>query len=265
MPSSISVRKHRATRVLSFRTFSLVELLTVIAVIAILMSMLMPSLSRSRESAKRAACASNHRQIGLAAFEYARNNKMWLPPSQPTLKPGWGVEAIWQASRGLGFGHGLLIEHEYLSEADAALFYCPSWRHPYLRHGGISNDASLDTQPPGTQGGWPKPDQVVKPRGWYVSSLIYRGSFGGSRNRPARLTRDRGQPYLADSWIKKASDRKITPYGQGYFGHQQGYNSLWLDGHVAWIDDTPRTVMATAPLNAKYGLIEAGWAKHFEN
>ena len=244
--------------------FSLVELITVITIITILMALLTPSLTRSRESSKRTACASNHRQIGLATFEYSQESSQWLPPSQPTLQPGWGVEAVWQVSKNRGFGHGMLIEHGYLNLADAALFYCPSWKQPYLRHG-IVSDGTLDTQPAGRQGGWPKPDQVTKPSGWYVTSLLYRGTFGSSRNLPARLSRDKGQPYLADAWFKKSSDAPITSTGQGYFGHKVGYNSLWLDGHVAWIPDASRTIIAIAPRNTNYGLIEDAWEEYFEN
>jgi prepilin-type N-terminal cleavage/methylation domain-containing protein/prepilin-type processing-associated H-X9-DG protein len=53
------------------RGFTLVELLVVIAVVAVLAAMLLPVLSRARESARRAACQSNLRQIGTAFRLYA--------------------------------------------------------------------------------------------------------------------------------------------------------------------------------------------------
>lgn len=64
----------------SRRAFTLVELLTVIAIIAILSSMLLPSLARAREGARRTVCVSNLRQIGLAVSMYVGDNDEGYPP-----------------------------------------------------------------------------------------------------------------------------------------------------------------------------------------
>ena len=61
------------------RKFTLMELLVVIAILGILVSMLMPSLSKAREKAKIAVCASNERQIGIAVYNYVDDNNSWLP------------------------------------------------------------------------------------------------------------------------------------------------------------------------------------------
>lgn len=59
--------------------FSLVELLVVIGIIAILAALLLPALGRSRESAQKATCAGNLKQMALVFKMYAdENNGQWV-------------------------------------------------------------------------------------------------------------------------------------------------------------------------------------------
>lgn len=61
------------------RGFTLIELLVVVAIIALLLSILLPSLNGARRVAKRVTCASNQRQIGVGMRGYAEESDDWVP------------------------------------------------------------------------------------------------------------------------------------------------------------------------------------------
>jgi prepilin-type N-terminal cleavage/methylation domain-containing protein/prepilin-type processing-associated H-X9-DG protein len=104
--------------------FSLIELLVVVAIIAILIGLLLPTLQLVRESANTVKCAAQLRQIGQAIMNYAGSNGGLLPawsgfhaypddvaPDDP-LGPGWIA----------------CIERYSGAKADSPLYTCPSYR-----------------------------------------------------------------------------------------------------------------------------------------
>jgi prepilin-type processing-associated H-X9-DG protein len=83
--------------------FSLVELIVVIGIIAMLVAMLLPAMTRAREAAKTIRCASNLRQIGIALYAYSAQYKGELPtwsgwhvypPGSPEDTPGFTAWTI---------------------------------------------------------------------------------------------------------------------------------------------------------------------------
>jgi prepilin-type N-terminal cleavage/methylation domain-containing protein/prepilin-type processing-associated H-X9-DG protein len=81
-------------RIPTKKAFTLIELLVVIAIIAILAAILFPVFARARESARRASCVSNLKQIGLGVMMYVQDYDgryplyMWEDPSTMSLGGG---------------------------------------------------------------------------------------------------------------------------------------------------------------------------------
>ena len=95
--------------------FSLVELLVVIGIIAILIGLLLPTLSRARESAKKTKCLANLRTLGQAMVMYANASRDWLPnmnPANTVNDPAASTEVL------------IALNRDHVRAA--ATFHCPS-------------------------------------------------------------------------------------------------------------------------------------------
>lgn len=114
------------------RAFTLVELLVVIGIIAVLISILLPTLGRARKQAQTVSCASNLRQLYTATEIYASMFKGFMMPSTAGTGSSqsfnwWGVDVL-GATFGIKRGVGLNGQSAQLTAVDriAKVIRCPS-------------------------------------------------------------------------------------------------------------------------------------------
>jgi hypothetical protein len=148
-------------------------LLVVIAIISLLMAILYPALSQARHHARRAACAANLRQVGVAIHLYADDFEGTIPFG-PSGRPVTGsnfytvtgnVTSLLSLEDGAPVGLGLLLR-DYLAHQPTVLF-CPGADQPseakdqlarvesaqaqsdyYYRHASVALLSLLDGPPP---------------------------------------------------------------------------------------------------------------------
>ncbi len=76
---------------LAHGSFTLIELLIVIAIIAILASMMLPALNKARGVAKRANCINNQKQLAMMLMNYSNDMDGWCPPDRASTTE----KALW--------------------------------------------------------------------------------------------------------------------------------------------------------------------------
>jgi prepilin-type N-terminal cleavage/methylation domain-containing protein/prepilin-type processing-associated H-X9-DG protein len=220
------------------RGFTLVELLVVISIIALLLSILMPSLQRAREGAKAVVCGNNVRQLGMAWRLYATDNDDWFPiglfwyASESTGKP-----MAWWHDEPYGIVNYLPTksawDRKYTTDPDTRIYrgyYCPRNAKKAIEYelaAGYHFNFNLGFECYTKLSSVPRPASVPLLFGyWLTDPPDDRDNLrlGNYCSRPGWLA-DGVAEQLYDSWHFLAGVRDVHQSGVGT-------NFLFVDGHI---------------------------------
>ena len=239
----------------NLRPFSLVELLVVVAVIAILAGLLLPALNSARQTAQQIKCTGSMKQIGTAAHLYAGQNDDWNMPS--------AFNASGNGSTAAG-GTRFTTNREFLE-----LLHIKANLYGYWDRGFVCSsvpesadpnfqDYKLATNAYGIayRGGTVYPEM----NGFSSSSeatifsrkkvltpsrkiLILETSRGGIANEARR------DPAAANAWWA-THDNASASHNAYRHKNDTALNVLWFDGHVSLV--TYKTMILNTMIDAYY-------------
>ncbi|HEX8834079.1 MAG TPA: prepilin-type N-terminal cleavage/methylation domain-containing protein, partial [Abditibacteriaceae bacterium] len=213
-----------------------IELLVVVAVIGILASLLFPVFSQARERARRTACLSNMKQIGLAVQMYVQDYDGRVPICNDNSTPTVTDD----------FGYWWVTLFKYTKNDQ--VFVCPSWQK---------------TELPSDLYAWEKPvpeDQPIK-RLNIVGTYVWNETMDGAPEAKLAGTSSDGTAYGPSQIVAVAegfngshiwkpehvtpltgnTERRLRDF------HNEGMNLAYADGHVKWIKNTQMKRRLWAP------------------
>jgi prepilin-type N-terminal cleavage/methylation domain-containing protein/prepilin-type processing-associated H-X9-DG protein len=199
----------------SLRTgFTLIELLVVIAIIAIIAAILFPVFAQARESARKATCQSNLKQIGSSLLMYVQDYDETLPICRPSDEKGDPVDTLLPYIK-MGYGQGV--------------WRCPS-------HSGFPRDGSW-TSSYGYNWQYlltPGPDYPHSDYNGFTNS----GVSDSFLQRPADTlcfiedSAPKGNSKLWALVARPGDPTNNEGFGRPQFRHHDQANVLFCDGHV---------------------------------
>jgi len=197
------------------RGITLIEVLVIITAVIVLAAVLLPALSRSNESARRAQCMSNLKQFGMALNMYAQDFGECFPSTVGYNAKGKPPIKL-RSGDGLA-GLTLLHTHKYVASGTATsysgieIFRCPS-------------DADLEVDPSDKRRG-------VAGAGCTTANTSYGYDPRHKTTHPA------GTAVMADRGDPK-NPRALSPNHPHKGPKGEGTNVLYIDGHVSWFART---------------------------
>jgi prepilin-type N-terminal cleavage/methylation domain-containing protein/prepilin-type processing-associated H-X9-DG protein len=235
------------------RGFTLVELLVVIGIIALLISILLPSLNKARETANKAKCASNLHQIGLAILLYQQDSNQLYPRTiQDTTAapvPTWGTGNTAASATADPFTNYpekandvsasffLLLRNEQITPA---VFICPSSNATSWDYGGGSNSAQNWVNWNGTLGCQnnlsysyenPFASTTAISNGWQLKNPEATYAIAADINPGTSVPNSNGTNVTN---IPTTAAASVMRNGNSPNHQQDGQNVLFGDGHAEW-------------------------------